>query len=219
MPCLLGACFLIVCALTQPIMSAASDSKTDPIAAFPPEIQEKLAELRRQSDALPRPHALDAATLRGIKDQDLGFAISWYIGERIRTSGLDRHTVLQQETAAARDFYLATLVEAEVLNGGFNQYFWNVPSELLSQTASALERIGATRALKVFKAAIRLGEAEADMRREFKSKGTLQGFSDSYKHTKLAPLDDAFTATTAELEARRIAFVRANETAFLRPSR
>lgn len=207
----------------QTTMPSAHDPDVPPAAAWlkglPPDVQEKLAELRGQSDALPRPKVLDAATLHGIADKDLVFAISWYVGERMRTSGLSREEVLRQEPVATRDFYLTTLLEAEVLNGGFNQYFWNVPHDLVLQTAAALGHIGAKSASEVFEVALLRGSEEAGMRRKFKAVGTIQAFSESYRHSQLQPLDDRFAAVTEDLAARRIAFLRANETAFLKTPR
>lgn len=185
---------------------------------FPPEVQEQLAELRRQSDALPRPTALDATTLRSITDEDLSFAISWYVAEQMRTSGLFQADVLQQEALATRDVYLTIILEDEVFNGGFNQYFWNLPSELLAPTALALDRIGAKRTAGTFRAALQQGEAKAGMRERLDAVGTLEAFSESYEHSQLEPLDERFVAEADDLRAKRTAFVRANETAFLRPT-
>ena len=74
-------------------------------------------------------------------------------------------------------------------------------------------------ALTVFEAAMQRGEAEAAMRTVHKGQGSLQAFSQSYKHSQLQPFDHRFAAQANDLMAKRITFIRANETAFLKPQR
>jgi hypothetical protein len=183
-------------------------------AGLPADVRQKLDELRRQSLALPRPTDLRQESLRAIKDVDLDDAIAWYVGERMRTSGLSREAVLRQEPAALKTFYLAWLLEAEVMNGGFNQYFWNVSQELVEQTPGALMRLGATQVADMVESAIARGREEASMRDAFKGQRTLQGFSDSYKLSKLDEYDKRFVQLAADLPGRRAAYLRAHERAF-----
>lgn len=154
-------------------------------ASLPIEVRVKLAELRKQSDEMPRPTDLRRETLRSIKDQDLDFALSWYVTERVRVSGKGIQEVLSQEPPPVGTFYLAWLLEAEVLNGGFNQYFWNVSPDLVARTPDALRQLGDTEALEILRAAMTLGEEESAMREELKAQRSLSAFSQSYKQGRL----------------------------------
>lgn len=219
--CIAALLLLASCQSPKPMSLSPSDSRTEQLrklaeaeAALPQEVREKLAELRRQSDALPRPTHLDATTIQSIKDQDLDYALTWYFGERMRVMESSREATLLGETAAFRTFYLCWLLEAEVLNGGFNQYFWNVPPELTGPTADALRNIGANETLDIFLSATKRAEAEAPGRNALKEKGTLQAFSESYQSSRLDEYDNRFTAHAAAFAAKRIAYVRANADKF-----
>ena len=179
-------------------------------AALPQEVREKLAELRKQSEALPRPTRLDTSTIQSIRDQDIDYALTWYFGERMRATSLSREAVLRSETPAFRTFYLSWLLEAEVLNGGFNQYFWNVSPELIGLTADALRSVGAEDALEIFLLASKRAESEASRRDELKAEGTLQAFSESYKSSGLEEYDHRFASLASAFAAKRLTYVRAN---------
>ena len=183
-------------------------------ASFPPEVREKLAELRKQSEALPRPTNLLGETLRSINDKDLDFALSWYVTERIRLSGGSREEVLSEQPAPLQSFYLVWLLEAEVFNGGFNQYFWNVSPELVEGTQDALLQIGATEVLELFRHALSQGKQESAKRNALKTRQSLEAFTESYQHSKLEEYDSLFVKVATELPIKRIAYVRANEANF-----
>jgi hypothetical protein len=209
---------LSACQSYAPMPSSPPDSRTEQLrklaeaeAELPQEVREKLAELRKQSEALPRPSHLDPMTIRSIKDQDIDYALTWYFGECMRTTKSSREATLRGESTAFRAFYLSWLLEAEVLNGGFNQYFWNVSPELIGLTADALRNIGASDALEIFLLATKRGEAEEPRRNELKAQRTLQAFSDSYKLSRLVEYDERFAALATAFAAKRLGYVRAND--------
>lgn len=204
-------------AMKNPSQTSAADSAgkaAELPASVPSEVRGKLAELRPQADALPRPNDLRPETLHSIKDEDLDHALTWYVGEKMRDTGLSQEDVLRREPAALQSFYLVWLLEAQVLNGGFNQYFWNVSPELVGRTPQAVLDVGAGSVHDVLQSAIVRGRHEASMRNALKAQGTLQAFSDSYRHSKLDEYDKPFLNMVKDLRDRRVAYVRANSTAF-----
>jgi len=60
----------------------------------------------------------------------------------------------------------------------------------------------------------RIRTIEAAEIERFKDKGTLEAFSDSYKVSKLGPLDDRFYNLDENLSALRIAKIRAEPELF-----
>ena len=184
-------------------------------AQLPLEVREKLDAIAAKVRLLPRPTRLDKATLRTIADEDLDYAIDWYVVERFRQNAADRERVVTSFPIALRNFYRAWLVEAEVSNGGFNQYFWNVSAGVVSGTSDALRQIGADQAAEILDEAVILAAEEAPMRNRLKADdAVLKGFSESYKHSNLESLSHRFVALTDVLQAKRIAYVRANEDMF-----
>jgi hypothetical protein len=60
----------------------------------------------------------------------------------------------------------------------------------------------------------RVHAAEAAEIEKFKEQGTLQAFSDSYKVSKLGPLDERFYKLEENLSALRVAKIRAEPASF-----
>jgi hypothetical protein len=57
--------------------------------------------------------------------------------------------------------------------------------------------------------------AEATSMQKYRQRGTIEAFSESYKETKLSPLDGKYYALTENLSALRIAKIRATPSDFL----
>jgi hypothetical protein len=105
-----------------------------------------------------------------------------------------------------RATYLTWIVEAEVNNGGFNQYYFNTDGRFASEAVDAFEYFGATQHASLMKEANAVRASEAEEMAQFK--GSLEAFSESYEHTKLGPLDDRFYGLTENLSQLRIARIR-----------
>ena len=56
----------------------------------------------------------------------------------------------------ARDIYLVGLLEGEVNNGGFSQYFWNTEGQHAAVTVDVLKRIGAKETASLLRRAMKL---------------------------------------------------------------
>ncbi len=65
----------------------------------------------------------------------------------------DRFTELEPE---ARDIYLVGLLEGDVNNGGFSQYFWNTEGQHAAATVDVLKRIGAKATVSLLRRAMKL---------------------------------------------------------------
>ena len=65
----------------------------------------------------------------------------------------DQFTALEPE---ARDIYLVGLLEGDVNNGGFSQYFWNTEGQHAAATVDVLKRIGAKATASLLRRAMKL---------------------------------------------------------------
>ena len=84
------------------------------------------------------------------------------------------------------------LREAEVNNGGFNQYYFNTDGRFASKAVEAFEYFGATKHAALMREANAVRSSEAAAMAVFKGRGSLEAFPESYEHTQLGPLDDRF---------------------------
>ena len=65
----------------------------------------------------------------------------------------DRFTELESDS---RDVYLIGLLEGEVNNGGFSQYFWNTEGQRAAATLEVLKRVGAKDTASLLRRAMKL---------------------------------------------------------------
>jgi hypothetical protein len=81
------------------------------------------------------------------------------------------------------------LVDGEVNNGGFNQFFWNSSGQFAMEAIEGFRVIGADEHAGLVEDAVELFFEEADRLRPFRQRHTLEAFSESYEHTDSGALD------------------------------
>lgn len=99
-------------------------------------------------------------------------------------------------------------VEAEVNNGGFNQYFWNPTGQFAEEGVEGYRAIGASRHADLVARAIAVERAERRRMETFKARNTLEAFSESYESNPLNVLDREFYELDEDPCPLRIAFIR-----------
>jgi hypothetical protein len=183
------------------------------LAALPPEVQETFRMLA--ANARPRPciDSLDKSTVRGLAPEDVEIAVVEFVDRQIQSSE-DRCNAVLSLTRGLQVFYLSFIVEAEVMNGGFNQFFWNSSSEYAELIAPALRELGASEAAEIFEQALAVANAEIETTAEFRRSSTLEAFSASYEHTRLNEFDSRFCKLAEQFPALRLAIIHTNEPTF-----
>ena len=172
-------------------------------------------EIQRSIDAFLQRRIyskLDSPTLAGIEDDRLEQAIADFVIGRAEAQRADVAEVLASLEAAFSHVYATWITEAEVFNGGFNQYFFNSSGALAEQAAAGYAAIGAPeREAVVREAMARLAERAADLAPTW-SERTLEAFSASYELDVFGDLDQAFYALDGVEDASRlrIAYIRAH---------
>ena len=153
---------------------------------------------------------LDVATLQAIEDDDLDQAIADYVAIKLEGANTPQleAAVIQALPVGIRAAYLSSVVEGQVNNGGFNQYYFNTDGLFATDAVAAFEYFGASQLADLMREANAVRAEEAQHMRQFKDRATLEAFSESYQHTKLAPLDDRFYELTEEFAALRLARMR-----------
>lgn len=157
---------------------------------------------------------LTPEVLAAIPDQKLEQAVVDYVHRKIGDNYGREREIVGGLPAGTRALYITWIVEAEVNNGGFNQYYWNSASQFSDQAVAAFEFFSAEKHADLMREANRIRSLEAVRMQEFKDRGSVEAFSESYEATKLGPLDDRFYEIEEDLSALRIAKIRASPALF-----
>ncbi len=153
--------------------------------------------------------AITVDLLNQLADSDLEQALIDYIGTKFGDDYVREREIISGLKPGLRALYITWWVEAEVNNGGFNQYYWNSAGQFANEAPNAFEYFGAEQYAALMREANRVRAAEANAMDKYEDLGTMEAFSASYDESRLGPLDDRFYKLTENLSAVRVAKIRA----------
>jgi hypothetical protein len=84
------------------------------------------------------------------------------------------------------------MVDGEVNNGGFNQFFWNDSRRYIDEARQGYHLIGAEAQLALLDEALERYEGNSETLQRFRERNTLEAFSDSYRDDLFGDLDRRF---------------------------
>jgi hypothetical protein len=148
--------------------------------------------------------------LKSIPDDEVEQAVIDYVSAKIGDDYDHEVQIVSKLPIGAQALYITWWVEAEVNNGGFNQYFWNSSGQFADQAAEAFQFFSAHEHAALMREANSVRAMEAEKMKKYKDRGTTEAFSDSYKESQLNPLDDRFFGMKEDLSALRIAKIRSS---------
>jgi len=158
---------------------------------------------------------IDEQVLRSINDDDLLQSIFDFICEEIIKDDYNNaYTKVKSLPIGFQHIYGLWLLEAEVNNGGFNQYFYN-NGQFIDESYNGCLAIGAKKTAEIVNKAVETIMKEKEIQLEMRKKGTLEAFSESYKETKLGECDEAFFQNADNLQELQIKYIRNNYTDFI----
>lgn len=152
---------------------------------------------------------LDPETLASIPDDKVEQAVVDYVVTKMDGHYEKEARIVAALPPGARSLYLTWVVEAEVNNGGFNQYYWNTSDQFAEAAAEAFEFFSAADHAALMREANRVRAQEKAAMERFKRQGTVEAFSKSYDESKLGPLDERFYKLEEHLSTLRIKKIRA----------
>ncbi|WP_026308565.1 DMP19 family protein [Spirosoma spitsbergense] len=119
-------------------------------------------------------------------------------------------------TKPQQAIYIIWVLEAEVNNGGFNQFYFNSSGQFADLTVDALTRVGAKKFADLAASANEIYKANKEEIARHQD-GTMEGFSESYEDNPLNKLDDEFydLSSKENLQKRQIAYVRSHKEYFI----
>jgi len=159
---------------------------------------------------------LTPAGLVAISDDDLEGALITYVVEKALPDPNDPAAVAALPSGL-RAWYLTFVVDAQVLNGGFNQLFFNPTGALVPDAPAALTSVGIPEAADLVTAALYLLGEHAPALEAAVEAGTVEAFMETYIDQPFAELDNAYGAAQETFRLARIRFVREQATAFTHP--
>lgn len=111
--------------------------------------------------------------------------------------------------------YMIWLLEAEVNNGGYNQFYANSSGQFYKEMPGALTLVGAMKFADLTRRVNNIYESENDKITKHQD-GTLEGFSKSYEDNPLNKFDDEFydLYKSENLHQLQIDFIRKNKRDF-----
>lgn len=143
-----------------------------------------------------------------LNDFDLEWAIFDCAAGKIGHDYNDSYRIIMAQPRVLQVVYITMQLEAEVNNGGFNQYFWNSSGEFADLAPAAFLEINATKNENLAARAVKIAISEIQKMGKYREAGTLEAFSASYKETSLGQLDDEFYKLDENLTALRAAYIR-----------
>jgi len=153
--------------------------------------------------------------LENLDDIKLEFAISDALFEYIGDNYRNEYKKIKRLSKELQYFYATWSFEAEVNNGGFNQFFFNSSSQFLNECNEGLSYYLANEYLLLLEEAIRVYNHEIDLHNEVKLQGTIEAFSKSYEETDLNDIDEKFYKLGGSLTEFRAKMIRNNLESYL----
>jgi hypothetical protein len=154
--------------------------------------------------------------LSSIRDRDLEQALIDHIVD-VKIGSDQKHDsqIIGSLSPGFRMMFTTWELEGEVNNGGFNQYFFNSSGRFAGEALAGYRLIGAREHAKLTEQAIVTFEREKPTHQRFKKEGSIEAFSESYKHTGLNDIDSRFYKIAEDASKLRIGYIRAHAEQFV----
>lgn len=128
----------------------------------------------------------------------------------------EEYEIVMNWNKSRQAIYIIWLLEAEVNNGGYNQFFFNSTGQFYTHLPERLRLVGASRFADLTARANKIFEKENEKITKHQD-GTLEGFSKSYEENPLNDLDIEFYALYQKenLYQIQINYIRLNKDDFV----
>lgn len=140
----------------------------------------------------PKFAVLTPELLSSLSADDVASAIVQHVELRLIAPGISRDAIVSLLPPGTAAIYTTWLVDVEVNNGGFNQFFFNPYGKLAGNALAGYELIGAEEYASVMRAAIATHESERARILPHYEEHTAQSFRDSYRVTELGEVDQRY---------------------------
>jgi Zn-dependent protease len=164
---------------------------------------------------LPTEWALTPAELRELPDDRVEGAVVEQMVMLLASYQGDWARLRDEVPSGALTVYSTWLLEAEVTNGGFLQYFWNVDRASAQEALASLQTIEARKHAALMQKAISVDSIERPGREMLMENGGWDAFFLATERTQFGELDEEFNRLDQTLAPLRVRFIRENPETFL----
>ncbi|MCX7923106.1 MAG: DMP19 family protein [Clostridia bacterium] len=171
---------------------------------------------QREEKILGGNNMITIESIDGIKDDDLEFELFDYIIDEIICEDYEnQYELITNLPDGLKYFYVSWQLEAEVNNGGFNQYFYNTSGEFIDEAIEAFKYFELVKLAEIVTKAAEIAVDEIELHIKTKRIGTLEAFSNSYKFTNLGEADCEFYKYGSDISQARIKKIRSYTNDFI----
>ncbi len=155
--------------------------------------------------------------INSIPDENLEQAIFDNIYENIKNDFDSEFQNIKKLSKRQQSFWSTWVLEGEVNNGGFNQFYFNSSGQFAKMAETGFKTFGAEKYAELTQRANKIYAENKKRLAEFDD-GSLDSFSESYKDNSLNKLDDEFYDLGDEenIGELRIKYIREHLTEFVK---
>lgn len=136
----------------------------------------------------PRFRSLTLRLLKELPDSELPNAVQQHVFWRVTEDREREADILASLPDSVQAVYAGRILDAEVQNGGFNQFFWN-SSRFAEAALTGLDRLGAREHADLLRSAMELAIASQGKLLPYYVEGSVRAFSGSYREGMFDDLD------------------------------
>ena len=196
------------------LVGCGKGEKQDSSTKFDPELSEMkkaLAEFNNRKKYTE----LDPEVLKSIPDDKLVVAILDFMNAAIKEDWKNEDTKVPQLGDGFAAVFFVNRLDAEVNNGGFNQFFFNQGRGAVELAKTGAEFMGMKEVAEIVRKALATADREQAKMAKVKAKGTVDAFMESYKDISFDEADEAFFALKYDLDDEMEKFIRARPELFV----
>jgi hypothetical protein len=159
---------------------------------------------------------LTAKIIKSTPDYQLEQVIIDYIQTKLSDEESEL-SILSKMSSGFQAVYSTWILDSEVNNGGFNQFFTNSSGQFAEMALESLKLLGAIEHYSVLQKAIEIHEMEKrnPKLQDLYGQRTAEAFSASYQETKLDECDSAFYNLGNQLSELRLQYIRSHPKDFV----
>jgi hypothetical protein len=152
--------------------------------------------------------------MAAVGDEELWSILFQSLIPRVTGTRDEQYAVVKSWTKGLQMLWATQLVDDEVNNGGFNQYFFNSSGQFAMEAIEGFELIGAHERGTLVRRAVDQLFRDAPRLRQFYEQRTMEAFMESYSHTDLGAIDEAWFKAP-EFFTPRTRYIRENPEQFV----
>ncbi|TYP87014.1 uncharacterized protein DUF4375 [Sphingobacterium allocomposti] len=209
---------IIIMGLIATILNlfACSRRTNDNNSGLSKEVEERLSQSIEAFKNRPIHKELTEQIIDSTPDDNLLQVVFDNLSEKQSTDYEKEYETVMSWNKSRQAIYMIWALEAEVNNGGYNQFYSNSSAQFYKHLSDALELVGANKFADLTNRANETFEQEKSKITQHQD-GTIEGFSKSYDDNPLNKYDDEFYELyqTENLQQIQVGFIRRNKKEFI----